>query len=64
MQKACEQNPSTMAAVLGLADEKVEQVCAEVQDDSGEIVDQLTTIARGNSSSVEVLKVSPSPATA
>ena len=38
MQKACEQNPSTMAAVLGLADEKVEQVCAEVQDDSGEIV--------------------------
>lgn len=27
MQKACEIAPSTMAAVLGLADEKVEQVC-------------------------------------
>ena len=38
MQKACEQNPSTMAAVLGLADEKVEEVCQSVQDQSGEIV--------------------------
>ncbi|GAA4844945.1 ACP S-malonyltransferase [Algivirga pacifica] len=27
MQKACEQNPSTMAAVLGLSDEQVEEVC-------------------------------------
>jgi [acyl-carrier-protein] S-malonyltransferase len=27
MQKACEHTPSTMAAVLGLADEVVEQVC-------------------------------------
>ena len=26
MTKACELNPSTMAAVLGLADEKVESV--------------------------------------
>lgn len=38
MQKACEQNPSTMAAVLGLADEKVEEVCARVQAESGEVV--------------------------
>ena len=30
MQKACETNPSTMAAVLGLADEKVEEVCASI----------------------------------
>ncbi len=28
MQKACEMQPGTMAAVLGLADEMVEQVCA------------------------------------
>ena len=28
MQKACEQQPSTMAAVLGLPDETVESVCA------------------------------------
>ncbi|HEX6915958.1 MAG TPA: ACP S-malonyltransferase [Chitinophagaceae bacterium] len=38
MQKACEVNPSTMAAVLALADEKVEQICREVQDETGEIV--------------------------
>ena len=30
MQKACEINPSTMAAVLGLADEKVEEICKAV----------------------------------
>ncbi len=38
MQKACEINPSTMAAVLRLEDAKVEEVCAEVSKDSGEIV--------------------------
>ena len=27
MQKACQENPSTMAAVLGLSDEKVKEVC-------------------------------------
>lgn len=31
MQKACEIKPSTMAAVLGLADEIVENVCAETE---------------------------------
>ena len=30
MQKACEIQPSTMAAVLGLEDEIVEQVCADI----------------------------------
>jgi [acyl-carrier-protein] S-malonyltransferase len=30
MQKACEKQPSTMAAVLGLEDEIVEQVCKEI----------------------------------
>ena len=30
MQKACEIKPSTMAAVLGLADEVVEQVCTSI----------------------------------
>jgi [acyl-carrier-protein] S-malonyltransferase len=29
MQKACEQNPSTMAAILGLEDEVVERICGE-----------------------------------
>lgn len=31
MQEACDNNPSSMAAVLGLDDEKVEQICAEVE---------------------------------
>ena len=31
MQKACELEPSTMAAVLGLEDEMVESVCAETE---------------------------------
>jgi len=30
MQKACEMNPSTMAAILGLDDETVERICAEI----------------------------------
>ena len=38
MQRACEMQPSTMAAVLALADDKVEQICAEVQKETGEIV--------------------------
>jgi len=38
MQKACEMNPSTMAAILGLADDKVEAICAEVQQETGEVV--------------------------
>lgn len=38
MQKACEQTPSTMAAVLGLADDKVEEICKQVQEETKEIV--------------------------
>ena len=30
MQKACEAQPSTMAAILGLADDIIEQICAEI----------------------------------
>ena len=30
MQKACEAAPSTMAAIVGLADDKIEEICAEV----------------------------------
>lgn len=32
MQKACEKEPSTMAAILGLSDEVVEEVCASIDD--------------------------------
>jgi [acyl-carrier-protein] S-malonyltransferase len=38
MQKACEINPSTMAAVLALADDKVEEICANIQAETGEVV--------------------------
>ncbi len=38
MQKACELQPSTMAAVLALADVKVEAVCAAVQAETNEVV--------------------------
>ena len=31
MQEACDINPSSMAAILGLADEKVEEICAAIQ---------------------------------
>ena len=38
MQKACELQPSTMAAVLALPDETIVKICAEVQDETGEVV--------------------------
>lgn len=38
MQKACELVPSTMAAVLALDDAKVEEICAAVQAETGEVV--------------------------
>lgn len=38
MQKACTIQPSTMAAVLALADEKVEEICREVSESSSEVV--------------------------
>jgi [acyl-carrier-protein] S-malonyltransferase len=33
MQKACEMNPSTMAAILGLDDKVVEEICASITDE-------------------------------
>ena len=33
MQKACEATPSTMAAVIALPDEKVEEICASIEDE-------------------------------
>ncbi len=38
MQAACEIQPSTMAAVLALADEKVEEICASVSKENNEVV--------------------------
>ena len=33
MQKACEQNPSTMAAILGLDDQVVEEICNSIKEE-------------------------------
>jgi [acyl-carrier-protein] S-malonyltransferase len=38
MQAACELVPSTMAAVIGLADDKVEEICKQVQQETNEVV--------------------------
>lgn len=38
MQKACEANPSSMAAVLALADEKAEEICRSIKEETGELV--------------------------
>jgi len=38
MQKACEMKPSTMAAILNLPDETVENICEEVSKENGVVV--------------------------
>lgn len=38
MQKACEAKPGTMAAIIALADETVEKVCAEVSEETKKVV--------------------------
>ncbi len=38
MQKACEANPSAMAAVLALADDKAEEICKSIVEETGELV--------------------------
>ena len=38
MQKACEAAPSTMAAIVGLSDEKIEEICAEVNNEGNVVV--------------------------
>ncbi|MCH5312112.1 MAG: ACP S-malonyltransferase [Prevotella sp.] len=38
MQKACEAAPSTMAAIVGLPDEKVEEICASINKEGYVIV--------------------------
>lgn len=38
MQRACQLNPSTMAAVLALSDHMVEEICEAVMRETGEVV--------------------------
>ena len=48
MQAACEQNPGTMAAVLALPDEKVEEVCANLPSLQGGAGGRLVVAANYN----------------
>lgn len=38
MQKACEANPGTMAAIIALPDEKIEEICKEVSAEDGVVI--------------------------
>ena len=38
MQKACKAAPSTMAAIVGLPDDKIEEICAEVSKEGSVVV--------------------------
>lgn len=38
MQKACEAAPSTMAAIIGLADDVIEKICAEISKEDSVVV--------------------------
>ena len=38
MQKACEAAPGTMAAVIGLPDEKIEEICTDISTDGNIVV--------------------------
>ncbi len=38
MQKACEAAPGTMAAIIGLPDEKVEEICAAVSTEQSVVI--------------------------
>ncbi|MGN0220912.1 MAG: ACP S-malonyltransferase [Prevotella sp.] len=38
MQKACDMAPSTMAAIVGLSDEKIEEICAGISKDGHVVV--------------------------
>ena len=38
MQKACEMQPSTMAAIIGVADETIETICQEIAEEGNVVV--------------------------
>lgn len=48
MQQCCETNPGTMAAVIGLADEVVESLCADVAAESGGVLVAANYNSQGN----------------
>ena len=45
MQAACEANPGTMAAVLGLPDDKVVEICDQITNDKSQITNDHVVVA-------------------
>ena len=45
MQEACEDNPGTMAAVLGLPDEQVVEICEQITNHKSQITNAATVVA-------------------
>ena len=45
MQEACEANPGTMAAVLGLPDENVVEICEQITNDKSQITNDHIVVA-------------------
>ncbi len=45
MQMACEANPGTMAAVLGLEDEKVVEICDQITNDKSQMTNDHVVVA-------------------
>ena len=56
MQKACEANPGTMAAVIGLPDDVIEKVCAEVSGGCADVSAEEGADASGNCAGVSAGK--------
>lgn len=56
MQKACEANPGAMAAVIGLPDDVIEKVCAEVSGGCADVSAEKGADASGNCTGVSAGK--------
>ena len=48
MQEACEANPGTMAAVLGLPDEQVDEICNQIKNQKSQIKNGVVVAANFN----------------
>ena len=55
MQKCCEKVPGTMAAIIGLPTEKVEEICRKVSANSAELPTEQAQTPEGNSQKIGVV---------
>lgn len=63
MQKACEANPGAMAAVIGLPDDVIEKVCAEVSGGCADVSAEEGADAGGNCTGVSAGKAADASVT-